>query len=812
MTSATTAAIQPHDLPAALERYQGLRVLSLDCFDTLLWRDCHAPIDLFSRLPGIAPLQRTSAETRARQVVALTRNHNEIGIADIYAQLLPNASAAERQAAIDAELAAEAAHCYAFAPAVALIREAKARGLQVIVVSDTYLDPKQLRQLIASAAGAEVAAMIDKVFCSSTFGKPKALGLYGDVLRKLSAAPHEILHIGDNPKADVAGVRPFGVHTLHLHQFAEVAARRFRHEAAVSALLHTRPEADAAAQLPHRAALAIAEPQVADPAEAFGLTVLGPVLHGFERWLRAEAVALEAARGGKVHWLFLMRDGHLPRLVHGAEGGDAGHAVEISRFTATAASLRREGDPARYLEAELGIRPETLARQLLVPEDEIARICGGKSPSDASHALLREIRREPLRRATLAAARGLGQRLVEHVRSMVNPARGDTLMLVDLGYNGTVQNRIDDLLQRELGVHVAGRYLLLREQDCPGLDKRGMIGGDHYDAMTLEALCANVALLEQVCTAATGSVIDYEADGTPIRKASDIKGAQSETRERIQAGCLRFAAAQREAVLRADDGAYGGADISLWRKGAAAALGRVMYLPFAHELAVIESFRHDVNFGTERTVALFDPAAATRGLRQRGLFHVNGSERMYLPAELEGHGLGPKLTLLASRRFGLPFAFADFTDNAIALPVIYAAGGDVTQRTVQARATHDGYYLAAIPIGDCRFSVAVQFGAEYEYVQVDSVNAIPVERFLDDRVYGDDAQAPLPVTPENMQQLSIDLYRCGDEAGFLMIDPPARVDDTPMMVAVVFRPVAAWPRRAADAISRPAVQPLGVAA
>lgn len=804
MTSATTAAIQPHALPSALDGYPGVRVLSLDCFDTLLWRDCHVPIDLFARLPGVAPLQRTWAESRARQVVALTRNCNEIGIGDIYAQILPNASAAERQAAIDAELAAEARHCFAFAPAVELIRAARARGLQVIVVSDTYLDPRQLRNLIAAAAGAEVAAMIDKVFCSSTFGKPKALGLYEDVLRKLSAAPHEILHIGDNARADVEGVRPFGVNTLHLRQFSDSAARRFRHEAAVSALLHARPEADAAAQLPHRAALSLAEPLVADPAEAFGLTVLGPVLHGFERWLQAEAEDLRAARGGKVHWLFLMRDGHLPRLVHAAATGESGHAAEISRFTATAASFRREADPLRYLELELGIRPETLARQLLVPEAEIARICGNRSPSEASHALLREMRKEPRRRATLAAARGYGQRLVEHVRRMANPARGDTLMLVDLGYNGTVQNRIDDLLRKELGVHVAGRYLLLREQDRPGLDKRGLISLDHYDGMTLEALCANVALLEQVCTAAMGSVIDYEPDGTPIRKANDIKGGQSDTRETIQAGCLRFVAAQREAVVRADTGA----DIDLWRKGAAAVLGRVMYLPFAQELAVVERFRHDVNFGTERTVALFDPNVAARGLRQRGLFYVNGSDRMYLPAELEGHGLAPKLTLLASRRFGLPFAFSDFTDSTVTLPVIYAAGADTARQAIEARATHDGYYLAAVPIGDCRFSVALQFGAEFEYVQVDSVSAMPVERFLDDRIRGEDKQESLPAAPENMQQLSIDLYRCTDESGFLMIDPPARVDDTAMMIAVVFRPIAAWPRKAA----RSAVQPLGVAA
>ena len=795
-----TEAIRPHELPSALDAFPHLRVLSLDCFDTLLWRDTHAPTDLFSRLPEITPLQRGEAESRARSVAKYGRNRNEVTIAEIYEQLLPNAAAGERDAAVAAELTAEARHCYAFAPTVQLMRKAKARGLQVVIVSDTYLDPGQLRDLIVAAAGAEVGGLIDRIFCSSTFGKPKAQGLYGDVLRKLSAKPNEILHIGDNPRADVQGVAPFGVHTLHLQQFSMLAEQRFRQEAAISALYHVREDRDIAAPLPHRAALALAEPTAAGPAEALGLAVMGPMLHGFERWLEAEAAELQArcdAKGqGKVHWLFLMRDGHLPKLVHEAAGG-VGHALEISRFTAIAASLRHDADPLHYVELELGLRPQTLARQLLMPETQIAGLMDGRSPSDASIALLVEMRKKASRAAILGRTRDLAQRLVAHVRAVADPAPGDTLMLVDLGYNGTVQNHVDELLREELGVHVAGRYLVLCEQDRPGFDKRGLIGLDNYDELSLRAICHNVTLLEQICTTAIGSVVDYAEDGAPIRKAPDIKGSQSEVREAIQQGCLKFAAAQRDAVIRADMGRNAADDVALWRKAAAAVIGRILYLPLAPELAVVETFQHDVNMGTDRTVALFKPEVAEQGLRQRGLFYLNGSERLYLPAELMGHGLAPKLTLLANRRFGLPFQFADFSDTAISLPVVYIAGEQLIERVVDARPTHDGFYLAAIPIGDCRFSVAVRFGAVYEYVQIDSVNAAPVETFLDDKVREDAGQAPVAVTPEAMQQLSRDLYRSLDESGFVMIAPPERVDDTPMMLAVVFRPIAGWPQASA---------------
>ena len=162
------ASCMPHELPQVLDRYAGLKVLSLDCFDTLLWRDCHAPVDLFAALPGISTMQRTAGESRARVLARATRDARDVPIDAIYAEVMPQADARTRAAAVAAELAAEARHCHAFAPTVALMHEARRRGLKVIIVSDTYLDQRQLLHLITAAAGDDVAALIDRVFCSSS--------------------------------------------------------------------------------------------------------------------------------------------------------------------------------------------------------------------------------------------------------------------------------------------------------------------------------------------------------------------------------------------------------------------------------------------------------------------------------------------------------------------------------------------------------------------------------------------------------------------------------------------------------------------
>jgi FMN phosphatase YigB (HAD superfamily) len=783
--TALTDSILPHALAGALNGRDGIKLLSLDCFDTLLWRDTHAPSDLFGLLPETTVPQRIWAEQRARNASALRRQRFEVAIEEIYRELLPNASVADRKAAVQHELDAEALHCFAFAPTVALMREAKSRGLEVIIVSDTYLDAKQLRGLIAAAAGEDVAGLIDRFFCSSVYGQSKSEGLYKQVLAEVGVRAHEILHIGDNKRADVDGVAPFGVHTLHLKQFAEATEQRLRLESAVSAMLHPIAADIATAHQPHRAALASAEPAITDPAEAFGFATLGPVLHGFDRWLGAEAAALQARHGGKVHYLFLMRDGHLPLLVHQAAGNNAvGHAIEISRFTATAASFVNEAAVETYLQRELSSDLDTMMKQFLFSPSEIAMVNKDLPVQGKLGAFLKAIRNPARAKRIVKNSRAFADRLAQHIRSTVNPAKGDTLMLVDLGYNGSVQNEIEPVLKRLLGVKVAGRYLLLREQFRMGFDKKGLIDPAHYDANTLEAMSRNVAVLEQTCTAAQGSVVDYQADGTPIRRLNSIKGRQSAIRDRIQAGCVRFAHVQHEAILRtsAPD------SVAMWRRAAASVLGRLMYLPMAHELALVSEFEHDVNLGVDDTVPLFDTAVAKRGLRQRGLFYMKGAERMYLPAELQGEGLSLKLALLASQRFGLALKYADFVDQTISLPVIVADGTNVTTGNITATPTHDGYYLAPIPIDDCRFSVGLQFGQLFDWVQIESATFMPVKEFLSDTPKGGMEFTASP-SLEGMQQTAPHLFRCDDEYSFMMVPPPPRQGDQAMMLAIVFRPI-----------------------
>jgi FMN phosphatase YigB (HAD superfamily) len=812
-----TETILPHELPDALDRVSGavpdtIKVLSLDCFDTLLWRDCHAPSDLFAALPDLSTGQRIVAETNARKAEANLRRRTEVGLRAIYDHAMPNAGPSGHDAAIIAELAAEARSCFAFEPAAELMRRAKARGLTIIIVSDTYLDAAQLRDLIATAAGEDVAGLIDRVFSSCDEGISKSQGLLGTVLKAMQCRADNILHIGDNRKADYESARALGIPALHLVQFDETARQRLRFErsceqiSAQSTAKSVESNAGAVRGLqPHRAALARDEPQISLASERLGYTVLGPAFYGFEQWLRGEADALEKERGGTVHWLFMLRDGHLPHIVHEAAGGGASAArVEISRFVATAASLTTRKAYERHLALGFGLNPSTLARQMLFEESEIEKVVGDASGqhlaedqmAEASYRLLSELRKGQRQKLTQRRARGYAERLIAHVRAAVNPQPGDTLMLIDLGYNGSAQDRIDGLLREAFDVHVAGRYLLLREKAATGLDKSGLIDARHFDPQLLEALCSNVAVIEQLATCELGSVVDYTAAGDAIRRQSAVKGAQSAVRDQVQAGAARFArSASNPPIIRS-----GFKDEPrAWREAAASVLTRFMFLPQPAELEVIKSFEHDVNLGSDRMVALFDVPHASEGMKRRGLFYMKGSARMFLPAELAGEDISTRLSLLVQMRFGLGLSYADYASGSIKIPAFYMGKTDSARTVIEARPTHQGYYTARVPVSSQAGSIAVQLGAVFEWFELASITRSPVETLSGGRL-NDVPPRRVAGQFDGMQEHVSGIFECTDPAAFVLVNfPSAGKGEDQQMIEIVIRPLRL---RAANSVLR----------
>jgi FMN phosphatase YigB (HAD superfamily) len=780
-----TFAVRAYDFAQILDQApEGIRTLSLDCFDTLLWRNGNLPVDVFADLPlaGSGMEARMWGEIRARRIIPLLEDRIEVSIEEIYRNTLPSASDEERTALIAAELDAEARHCYAFAPTVALIRAAKARGLQVIIVSDTYLSEPQLRTLIARAAGEDVAAMIDRIFCSSEHGMPKAGGLFVPVLAQLGVSPTTILHCGDNYDADVVAPSKLGIQCCHLEQFDPESEQRLRLEASTACIVNPDTRVAQPAYQPHRPAVAMRRSD--DAADKLGHDVLGPIFHSFAGWLHEQATEQEARTGKPTKLLFLLRDGYLPAQAYLARYPDAAEhvaMVEISRLTAAQSGMIDQSAIENYVLPELaGGSIAVFARHLHFDRKDRTKLGEMSKPAFARHIV-----KAPVVRQIVERSRASADKLVAHLQSH-GVTDGDSIMLVDLGYNGSVQNLIEPMLKQRMNLTVTGRYLLLRETVRSGLDKAGFIDTAHYDLKILHALSESIAIVEQLCTLAQGSVVDYEPTGAPIREKAGVKAAQSAMRDAVQAACLDFIGDAAKGVHRpaASDTA------EARRRMATAALARLLFLPVESEVALLGDFAHDVNLGTDEMLKFLDVDAATQGLRRRGLFYIKNALRMYLPGELRQHGLPINLSILASRRFGLDLRKTDFDVGAIKVPVMLMnATGDHATIEVDAVPTIEGYYQAIVPIGAAQFTAGLQLGRIAQWVQIDEVSFHPVEEFLDAK--SEEVVIAAHAIPDGLEDMGDGLMRCtGGDAAFLLVPPPAVArKGEALLLSVVFRPV-----------------------
>lgn len=793
------------------EHGQGYGVLSLDCFDTLVWREVMTPTDAFYRLAerpafrehGLSARSRISAETAARAARHMRDGMHEVLLGDIYRAALPAADEAQIARLVDDELALEEEICFAFGPMLELVRRAKARGMRIVIVSDTYLDEVQLRQLIATALRvATLEGLIDEVFCSSSYGVSKFNGLFGHVVKALGVDAQTILHVGDNPAADVVGAYKSGVRGVHFSAFGEQLDEVLRLQAAAANILVQGVRSERALPgLCH--ALWAEHARGIGAAQRIGHTMLGPVMLGYVRWVADLALELQR-RGERPHLVFLLRDGFFPhRVFERLRAADAGLAdiphseAEISRFSGYAASFSDLEHVNEYL-SFIGSsdRYDALAKQLLLPSKTAAGLIReAKAKPNGWRVFAKRIREQQTLRQILASSAAYRRRMMHYLRDTVGIKEGETVVFVDLGYAGTVQTKVQPAMEQDLGVKVNGAYLLLRDVHTAHADKIGWLDRRGMDPRSVQSLVNHIAMLEQLCTCDLQSVVDYTDDGKPIRRTGELSERQDTLRDEIQMAALEFV----ERALAANPN-RGWQRPEAVRDTGAALLGRFLFLPTREEIEVLNDFHHDVNLGTKDLMRLFDPQQATIGLRRRGLMYLNGSKRQTLPMELRPHGLHLPLTLLAQERFGLDLRARDFGESAESMPLMVSRGAELTIQNVALHKTHDGYLMAAISVGPCDTDLGLMFGKRWSWVQLERVSLVQVQKVMDNPDEHDGVSLMAALSFENVARRGESLIECPDDTGFVFVKVTSKKVTNPdmrMACVVVFRPLE---ERSSDAV------------
>ncbi len=626
--------------------------VSFDVFDTMLLRRCTDPLGVYELAFALAPVpashrrlrevfvqQRIQAEHMARIRARERGRPAEVDITAIYDAFPVTAlglRAADRPALVAAEWQAEQTLCVANPRMVARLRQARTQGARVGFLSDTYWPADRLSALLRGCLPADVTW--DFLYASCDHGVGKSRGLFEIYLREQAIPAAAAVHTGDSPKADIRPSRKLGMTAEPFPQATPRLAALFQRESALFDLL-CAPLApanrlDGGARTRRRLA-AKALPADATAAMRYGAEVVGPVLDAFDRFLAAEVTARAAAcreTGGKLAVAFLARDGSLPHLVQGLTKrlppAVSTAYLEVNRRVALAASAT---DPDNLATFFSGARRVTLAHVeslFKTPPKSLVRYFrkqrGGTVAGSVFARDLPGLLSGPQVAAMVRTARA---GLLAHLRATL--PEFDTLtdlVLVDLGYSGTVQRAMRSALAAEgLEITLHGCYLLTRDEalteEPDGHSATGFIGSATLLPHAKRALLNNVSLLEQICCAPTGTVSHYLSDGTVVREADTRAPENLALCHDLREGallCARALAALDGTAL--DSMALDGTApentpqdapqmAAAW---AAAVLSRALMQPTDEEILLFGGLGHDINLGTDRVIPMVDPPATRR--------------------------------------------------------------------------------------------------------------------------------------------------------------------------------------------------------
>jgi FMN phosphatase YigB (HAD superfamily) len=607
----------------------GVAVLSLDIFDTLLWRRVAEPEDAFvmvaNRLRDLGALAdgvpaeefallRRAAEKEARRRKRERGEGEEVALAEVHRALprsLFTRDLTEAELA-ELELEVERSLLVPDLDVLGLVRAAHQAGKEVVAISDTYYSEAQLRLLLAR--GPLAHERIDHVFCSNAHGTGKAAGLFSVLLERLGRRPEEVLHVGDNHVSDVESPRRLGIRAVYFDRRPAALRRIMELESPYAAdRLHTehgeRGLAALRGKVLHRAE-GVRQPEGLRPFWDFGAASLGPAFAAFAEWVHHRS-----SQAGASKVLCLMREGQLladlvNRAAMPGEPAVQAEPLWLSRQVCARAAImeasreeletlfeRRRLPTLREFVGTVGLSLEDLPD--LAPQAD--RWLDDAGFGDVViDAIVFDSR---LQTKVVSGAQALRRRILRYLEQ-VRPQGERRLVLVDLGWGATIQALVERLL-REAGIDctTVGLYLLTGERAADraleGVESHGFLGSFGLPGTEVDAIMRSPEVLEQLCMPDHGSQTDLTEELQPVlEEAPEEFAFQSVQRAAVQQGILAF---QREwnRYREAMPEAMG----SLWqgtRDLLRAMIVRSVVAPTADEAALFGPWVHDENFGSER--------------------------------------------------------------------------------------------------------------------------------------------------------------------------------------------------------------------
>lgn len=538
---------------AFLKAVSGAECVTFDIFDTLVERRTGKPETVFAMLAPLASKHgfkgtdfvaaRKAAELAARTLAG----EREVTISEIYDAFSRASKLPLEQcfALADAECALEIEVCDVKQIGRMLFDTALSQGLQVCLLSDIYL-PRSTVEAILEKAG--IRGYSD-LLVSSQIGATKHYGsMFENLIAKVGKAPERIVHVGDNPHSDVAMPRAKGMGALLMQKSDAMSG-----STALAQWFSENPatqdgfwKAVVSGNLLYREGQIHGTPtddQNTRVVRMYGAQALGPVLLAFAQWLGRQARTM-----GYKRLYFAARDGFYLKeafdLLRRYEPDLPETAYLLaSRKVCRSACIRTLEDMIEIASIDhypMMVRQFLQVRLLLadtdlkgVHPDRLNRIVKNARDDTELHQIIEKL--SPIIR----------RRCADHHDAYCNYLRSISLdepgaAIVDIGYRGTVQRNLSDLL----GTAIDGLYFVtwpaVTELLAKGLRYSTFVASD---CAPDDPLVRYVQLLELLMSATHGSISHFTTeagDSVPVMLESDTHPHARQTLNALRGGALEF--------------------------------------------------------------------------------------------------------------------------------------------------------------------------------------------------------------------------------------------------------------------------------
>ena len=552
---------------------------------------------------------RPEAERAAREAAWQARRATEVTLAEIYAELGErmgfDAAAAEQIAQLEIE--AEQFVCHQNPFIHSLYRRCLEEGKRVAFLSDIYLPGPAIADILRRCG----YASYDALLVSSTVGKTKATGELQVEARSL--LPYgDWLHVGDNPHSDIDMARKAGMSAWHYKRCGKMFLADPRSAAAWKDGSIT-PQAGSVVQglIANRTFSVRSRPVTFEDTTSdwqdLGYATAGPLFVGFTEWLIAQVAARD------LHALyFLARDGRIMQRVYQALAALTGKVVENHYLYASRRALNLPAIEA-IDEAALWFLTRDDQKALTVAQyverlgldwrayESDFRVAGFTDPhreikGKAGQACLRRLF---VALAAPICARARAERTIV-LDYLLHSGIGDgrNIGIVDIGWHGTMQRSITDILHASgYNPAICGFYLGTWEEavfDQARHPHAAYLFRLGQPARYVELVKISVPIIEHMFSAPEGTILRLQKDANggfiPVRLEAEDDAHRNESIMRLQQGAMQFVDDYMALKRRFPQ-------LGVPKEVAVAQLERLLRFPTRSEACVLGDIRHAAPFG-----------------------------------------------------------------------------------------------------------------------------------------------------------------------------------------------------------------------